>query len=40
MKFSNTIVAAASLVTFYSQAVEARAIIDNDLILRDVANNA
>ena len=40
MKYSNAIAAFASLATFYSQAVEARAILDNDLMTREVANNA
>ena len=40
MKYSNAIAVAASLATLYSQAVEARAILDNDLMTRDVANNA
>ena len=40
MKFSNAIAAAASLITFYSQAVEARAIFDSDLMTREATNNA
>ncbi|MDI1493580.1 MAG: hypothetical protein OHK93_005371 [Ramalina farinacea] len=40
MKYSNAIAVVASLATFYSQAVKARAILDKDLMIREVADNA